>query len=83
MLLTGEWVNTNSGAHLLKLNPELGVLSDFLLVFAGELLQVGLEGLQLLRHLGENPKHVSKCRWLNAEEEKVFMRNKYMAVIDF
>lgn len=51
--LTGKWVDSNSGTHFLKLNPELGALSDFLLVFAGKLLQVGLECLQLFRHLEE------------------------------
>lgn len=50
-LLTGERIDSNGGAHFLKLNPELGVLSDFLFMFARKLLQVGLEGLQLLGHL--------------------------------
>lgn len=53
MFLTGKWVDSNGGTHFLKLNPELWVLSDFLFMFAGKLLQVGLECLQLLRHLAE------------------------------
>lgn len=56
MFLTGKWVNSNGGTHFLKLNPELGALSDFLFMLAGKLLQVGLEGLQLLRHLSEKQK---------------------------
>ena len=58
MFLTGEWVDSNGRTHLLKLNPELGVLSDFLFMFAGKFLQVGLEGFQLLRHLEEKQKQM-------------------------
>lgn len=38
MVLTGQRVDSNGGTHLLKLNPELGTLADFLLVLAGKLL---------------------------------------------
>lgn len=58
MCLTGKWVNSNGGTHFLKLNPELRVLPDFLFVLAGELLQVGLERLQLFRHLAEEQQQV-------------------------
>lgn len=56
VLLTCERVDSDGGAHLLKLNSELWVLSDFLFVFAGKLLQVGLERIQLFGHLGG--KHI-------------------------
>lgn len=57
-LVTGKWVDTNGGTHFLKLDPELGVLANLLFMFAGKLLQVGLEGLQLFRHLTEKHKPV-------------------------
>lgn len=51
--LTGQRVDSNGGAHFLELNPELWAFSDLLFVFAGKLLQVRLERLQLFRHLEE------------------------------
>lgn len=50
-LLTGQRIHPNGGTHVLELHSELRILSDLLLVLAGKFLQVGLEHVQLLRHL--------------------------------
>ena len=49
--LTGKWIDANGGTHFLKLDSELGILSYFLFMFAGKLLQVRLKGLDLFGHL--------------------------------
>ena len=41
-------LSANGGTHVLKLHPELRILPDLLLVFAGKFFQVGLEHVQLL-----------------------------------
>ena len=44
-------VDADGAAHLVELGTERGVVGDLLFVLGGELLQVDLEVLHVLRHL--------------------------------
>ena len=45
--LTGQWIHSYSGTHLLKVTSKLCILAYVILVFGGELLQAAPEGVQL------------------------------------
>jgi len=44
-------VDADGAAHLVELGTERGIVGDLLFVLGGELLQVDLEVLHVLRHL--------------------------------